>query len=80
MKVTANKIDLKDLLSKDPKVKYGCAKNLLSLAKDNPAELYPKFDYFVELLDSENKILRWIAIDIIGSLSKVDKRCYQKES
>lgn len=67
-------VDLKDLSSKDPKIKYGCAKNLLAVAKDNPAELYPHFDYFVQLLDNDNSIIKWTAIDIIGHLSKVDKK------
>lgn len=66
-------INFNDLSSKDPKIKYGCAKNLLSMAKDNPTKLYPHIDFFVELMESENNILKWIAIDIIGFLSKVDK-------
>jgi hypothetical protein len=67
------KIDFTDLSSKDPKVRYGCAKNLLAVAKENPAELYPNLNLFVELLDSENKIIRWTAIDIIGHLARVDR-------
>jgi len=67
------KIDFIDLSSNDPKVKYGCTKNLLALAKENPAELYSELDFFVELLDSENKIIRWTAMDVIGALAKVDK-------
>ncbi len=66
------KINFDDLLSKDPKIKYGCAKNLLTVAKENPAEIYPHLDFFVKLLDSENKILKWTAIDIIGHSAKVD--------
>jgi hypothetical protein len=66
------KINLADLSSKDPKIKYGCAKNLLAVSKENPAEIYPNLDFFVELLDNENKIIRWTAIDIIGNLARVD--------
>lgn len=66
-------INFKDLSSKDPKIKYGCAKNLLSMAKDNPTKLYPHIDFFVELMESENNVLKWTAIDIIRFLSKVDK-------
>ncbi len=73
MKTIANKINFSDLLSENPRIKYNCAKNLLALAQNNPAKLYPRFDFFVKLLDSDNKILQWIAIDIIGKLSKVDK-------
>ncbi len=67
------RINFTDLLSQDPKVKYGCAKNLLAITKENPAEIYPNLDFFVELLDSENKIIKWTAIDIIGNLARVDE-------
>jgi hypothetical protein len=66
-------VNFKDLSSEDPKVKYACSKNLLSTAKDNPNKLYPHIDFFVELIENENNILKWTAIDIIGFLSKVDK-------
>ena len=66
------KLNLKDLLSKDPKVKYSCAKELLVIAKEKPAEIYPNLDFFIKLLDSENRILKWTAIDVIGALARVD--------
>lgn len=67
------KVDLGDLSSDDPKVKYGCAKNLLAIARTNPSVLYSKIGDFAELLDSENNIIKWTAIDVIGSLSRVDE-------
>jgi hypothetical protein len=67
------KINVLNLLSEDPKIKYGCAKNLIAVAKENPAEIYPNLDFLVELLDSENNIIRWTAIDIIGHLARVDE-------
>jgi len=67
------KLDLTDLTSADPKVKYGCARNLLTVAKENPAELYPDFTFYAKLLDSENNILKWTAIDVLGYLAKVDE-------
>lgn len=66
-------INLADLASKDPKVKYGCAKNLLAVARENPAEIYPELDFFVGLLESANNIIKWTAIDIIGNLARVDE-------
>jgi hypothetical protein len=66
-------INLTDLSSKDPKTKYGCVKNLLAIAQENPAEIYPNLDFFVELLESENNIIKWTAIDIIGRLARVDE-------
>jgi hypothetical protein len=65
-------INLKDLSSNDPKVKYGCAKNLLSIAKDNPKKIYPYIDFFEELMEGQSNVLKWTAIDIIGLLSKID--------
>lgn len=73
MKSPTDKINLADLSSSDPKVKYCCAKNLIAVAKENPARLYPHIDTFVKLLDSENNILKWTAIQVIGNLARVDK-------
>jgi len=73
MATSIQNINLIDLSSRNPKIKYGCARDLLAIAKGSPSELYPHIDHFVELLDSENSILRWTAIDVIGLLSKVDE-------
>lgn len=73
MGTTSQKVDLNDLFSDNPKIKYGCSKKLLITAKDNPSELYPHIDFFTKLLNHENKILKWTAIDVIGLLSKIDK-------
>ncbi len=73
MKSSTAKINLADLSSSDPKVKYCCAKNLIGIAKENPARLYPHIDTFVELLDGDNNVLKWTAIIIIGNLARVDK-------
>jgi len=67
------KIDLTDLMSKDPEVKYARSKNILALAKEDPAQLYPDLDFFVRLLDSDNKILRWTSISVIGAMGRVDE-------
>ena len=66
-------IDFELLKSKDPKIKYGFAKKLLELVRLEPQLLYPYFSQFVDLLKSENKIIKWTAIDIIGLLAMVDK-------
>jgi hypothetical protein len=68
-----DKLNLIDLSSDDPKIKYGCARNLLTVARKNPGEVYPHLDLFIGLLDSENKIIKWTAIDVIGYLARVDK-------
>jgi hypothetical protein len=66
-------INLADLASKDPQVKYGCSRNILALAKADPAALYPQREAFIGLLDSDNRILRWTGITVIGALSRVDR-------
>jgi hypothetical protein len=55
-----------------PKVKYGCLKVLRTISEKKPAVLYPAFDQFVDLLDSENNILKWGALIILGNLAAVD--------
>jgi len=62
----------KGLDSTKPEIKYSCAKVLRSISEENPEKLYAEFDFFVNLLGSNNKILNWIAIDVLGNLTKVD--------
>jgi len=66
-------IDLKKLYSKDPKIKYGFVKELLKMGKESPELLYDYMNEWRKLLKSENNILKWTAIDIIGYVSAVDK-------
>jgi hypothetical protein len=72
MSLAINQIDYADLQSRDPAVKYGCAKKLLALAGEDPARLYPRLDFFARLMEGDNRIIRWTAIDIIGRLARVD--------
>jgi len=65
---------LEGLSSTNPRIKYGCAKALRSVSAESPTTLYHEFDFFANLLDSENKILRWNAMDILGNLTVVDAR------
>jgi hypothetical protein len=66
-------INLPDLLSDNPKVKYPCSKRVLALAEEDPAALYPDLPFFVTLLDSPYLIIKWTAIDVIGALAAVDR-------
>ena len=65
---------LNDFFSKTAKVKYAGTKKAMAISKEDPSELYPDFDFFIELLNSENQIIKWTAIQVIGNLSKVDKK------
>jgi len=65
--------ELVEGLRADPaKIKYGCLKVLRLISEKEPAVLYPEFDRFVQLLDSESNILQWGAIIIIGNLAALD--------
>ena len=63
---------LPDCARKRLRSRYGCLKALRLLSEKQPAVLYPEFDRFVALLGSENTILKWGGIIIIGNLAAVD--------
>src|SRR5512136_2927782 len=56
-----------------PRVKYGCAKALRLISEQRPERLYPHWDFFVRLLDHENKILQWNAAYVLSQLARVDR-------
>ena len=66
-------IEFERLNSSDPKIKYGYTKELIRIGKENPALLYPHFDRFITLLTINNNIIKWMAIDVIGYMSSIDK-------
>jgi hypothetical protein len=51
-------------------IKYGCLKVQRLISEQQPALLYPRFDFFVDLLDSEVTFFKWGA-NIIGSSAKI---------
>jgi hypothetical protein len=55
-----------------PRIKYGCAKALRIISELRPDVLYPHFDFFVGLLDHENKILQWDAAYVLSHLARAD--------
>jgi hypothetical protein len=59
--------------SKLPRVKFGCSKALMILSMKRPDLLYGKVEEVVALLDSENRILKWNAIAMLGNLAPVDR-------
>lgn len=60
------------LQASEASIKYGSNKVLIIISEKNPAVLYPKLDFFIAHLDSENNFLKWGAIEIIANLCKVD--------
>ncbi|MCX6011580.1 MAG: hypothetical protein NT134_04930 [Chloroflexi bacterium] len=53
-------------------VKFGCSKVLRIISQKKPEVLYPSFDFFVQLLDSDNTFLKCDAILILANLAAVD--------
>jgi hypothetical protein len=68
------KINLGDMLSDDPGVKYPCSKLAIAISQEAPASLYDDLDFFVALLTGDNKIMKWTALQVIGNLAKIDMK------
>lgn len=60
--------------STNPRIKFGCAKTLSKISEKNPEKLYKEMNFFINLLDNENKIIRWNAMDVIANLTRVDTK------
>lgn len=52
--------------------KYGCAKVLRIISVKRPDVLYPHIELFTEFLDSNNNVIKWEGIHLIGNLAVVD--------
>jgi hypothetical protein len=63
---------LNGISSENPRVRFKSAKILRIVSEQNPEMLYSKMDSFIRLLESENNILKWNAMDIIANLTLVD--------
>jgi hypothetical protein len=55
-------------------VRLGSSKALRILSERVPELLYPHFDFFVTLLDSDNRILQWNATLTLANLARVDRK------
>jgi hypothetical protein len=53
-------------------IRLGCEKILRQISEQRPDLIYPYFDTFIKMLDSENNILKWGAIITISNLASVD--------
>jgi len=63
---------LDGILSKKDAVRYGSFKALNALSEKHPERLYVKWDFFADLMYSENTHQKYIAIYIIANLTKAD--------
>lgn len=71
---------LLNLVSSDiTRVKFRSIKVLSIVSGKDPEMLYSHIDFFIELLDNDNKVIMWNAMDIIANLSAVDSQERIKE-
>lgn len=54
------------------RIKYGCAKVLRFIAEKSPQVLYPKWNFFANMLNNTNTFLKCDGVYIIGHLAVVD--------
>ena len=56
------------------RVKFRSIKVLSIVSGINPEILYQHIDFFIKILDNDNKVIMWNAMDIIANLSAVDSQ------
>jgi len=61
-----------EVSSKTARVKFRCAKILNLISAIQPELLISHWNFFINLLDSDNKIILWNALDVIANLTKQD--------
>ncbi len=65
---------LEGILCKKETIRFNSFKVLLLLSEKHPKVLYPKWDFFAGLVDSDNTYLKFIAINIIANLARFDTK------
>jgi hypothetical protein len=60
------------LRSKEETYRYNCYKSLMLISRTQGAALYDAWDYFSELLSSNNSYHKMSAVHLIANLAKVD--------
>jgi hypothetical protein len=63
---------LDGILAKKDFIRFNSFKVLLFISEEHPEVLYPRWDFFSGLLDSDNSYQQYIAIYLITSLARVD--------
>lgn len=60
--------------SDNKRVKNACGKILRTVSEVHPDKLYGHFPMFVEHMDGDDTILKWLAMDVIGNFAAVDTK------
>lgn len=58
--------------SENKRIKNASAKCLREISRINPQKLYKEFNFFVKLIEGQDTILKWNAIEILSNLTDVD--------
>jgi len=70
---------LEGILSKKEPIRYNSFKVLLLISVENPKVLYPKWDFFMDMINSDNAFWKFIAVPLIANLTNVDiKKKFEK--
>ncbi|MBI3194963.1 MAG: hypothetical protein HYZ34_10950 [Ignavibacteriae bacterium] len=69
---------LEALSSDNPKIKSGAAKQFIAISQLHPKRLSPDLDFFINLLDNKNYIMKWMAIDVVGNLLQFEDESTKK--
>ena len=64
---------MEGILSKDNTIRQNSFKTLEIISEEKPEFLYPKWDYFSQMLISKNNYHKYIAIYLLANLTAVDK-------
>lgn len=64
---------IKGLQNKNDVIRFNNYNILEEISKTNPEKLYNKWDFFAELLKSENTYHKYIGIHLIANLTAIDK-------
>ena len=63
---------LEGAVSDNKKIKNASAKCLREVIRINPEKLYAEYNFFVKLIDGDDTILKWNAIEVLSNLTDVD--------
>jgi hypothetical protein len=61
-----------NLITKNETVRYNCSKTLNLLSDEHPEVLYSKWDFFVELLNSDHTYWKLSVIPLLANLARID--------
>ena len=65
---------LKGIESDNKRIKNAAAKTAKLLSEQKPEVLYADIDFFIHRLLTDDTILKWIAMDVVGNLATVDEK------